>query len=141
MSVILDKRGPEKVRREVEIDLHGYDPYDLGGGCPGDIDLTTIVRQAWEQGASQLRIVHGHARNRGISRGFVNTNTGYLGLCVRRDLRFRESLRQWIKYTTLDCSHNGSTIVGLKANPTPSRTGWGADVLPPPRRYEKERAS
>jgi hypothetical protein len=107
---------------EIKIDLHGY--------RPDDIDLDTIVRQAWEQGASSLRLIHGHGRLRGRSPGFVNTNTGFLGLGIRRALRHDKDLRQWIKYTTLDCSHDGSTAIKLKSNPNPTRTGWGEDVLP-----------
>jgi hypothetical protein len=54
-----------------------------------------------------------YGRNRGISPGFVNTNTGYFGLRIRSELRHDETLRKWIKYTTLDCSHEGSTVVKL----------------------------
>ena len=107
---------------EIEIDLHGYHP--------DDIDLTTIVRQAWERGASSLRLIHGHGRWRGRSPGFVNTNTGFFGLRIRFQLRHDEDLRQWTKHTTLDCSHNGSTAIKLKPNPNPTRTCWGEDVLP-----------
>jgi hypothetical protein len=65
--------------------------------------------------------MHGHGRNRGISPGFVNTNTGYFGLYIREALRHDVSFRQWIKHTTLDCSHMESTAIKLKANPNPTR--------------------
>jgi len=104
----------------LEIDLHGYHP--------DDIDLKTIIEQAWEMGAKRIRLIHGHGRNRGISPGFVNTNTGYFGLRIRGELRATEELRRWIKHTTLDCSHDGSTSVKLKSNPNPTRAAfdWGA---------------
>jgi hypothetical protein len=36
-------------------------------------------------------------------------------------LRHNQSLRRWIKYTTLDCREMGSTTIKLKANPNPTR--------------------
>jgi hypothetical protein len=108
--------------REVVLDLHGYHP--------GDIELETLVRQAWEMGAGSIQLIHGHGRGRGLSPGFVNTNTGYFGLTIRAELRHDRSLRQWIKYTTLDCSHPGATTVKLKSNREPTRTKLDDDVLP-----------
>ena len=107
--------GP--IREKVKIDLHDYHPREI-------IDtglLQEIVRQAWEMGEDSLTLVHGHGRNRGISPGFVNTNTGYFGLRIREALRGDDSLRQWIFYTTLDRREMGSTTVRLKPNPTPIR--------------------
>jgi hypothetical protein len=101
----------------MEIDLHGYHPQEIVFSGR----LETIVQQAWEMGESELTLIHGHGRNRGISPGFVNTNTGYFGLCIRRALRHEESLRKWIKHTTLDCRQIGSTSIGLKPNPNPTR--------------------
>src|ERR1700722_2558440 len=112
---------------EVLVDLHGYYPADIIGypyavttGSP----LREIIKQAWEMGAGSIRFIHGHGHNRGISPGFVNTNTGYFGLQIRRELRYDVGLRQWIKHTTLDCSHDGSTAVKLKRNPSPTRTDF-----------------
>ena len=101
----------------VELDLHGYHPDDICGA-----PLVKIMQAAREAGAASIRLIHGHGRNRGISPGFVNTNTGYFGLRIRSDLRYDVGLRQWIKHTTLDCSHEGSTVVKLKRNPAPTRT-------------------
>jgi hypothetical protein len=98
----------------LKIDLHGYHP--------SEIDVENLVMQAWEIGASQLTLIHGHGRNRGISPGFVNTNTGYFGLCVRRAMRRNSSLKPWAKVSTLDCSQDGSTTIQLRHNPAPSRT-------------------
>ena len=56
---------------------------DLHGLHPDDIDIERAVPMAWETGAARLILIHGHGRNRGISPGFVNTNTGYFGLRVR----------------------------------------------------------
>jgi hypothetical protein len=101
----------------VQIDLHGYHPSEI-------IDagiLREIIRQAWEMGEDHLTLIHGHGRNRGISPGFVNTNTGYFGLRIREALRRDKSLRQWIFYTTLDRTQMGSTTVRLKRNLNPSR--------------------
>ncbi len=109
----------------MEIDLHDYHPSEI----VGDI-LTKIVKQTWEMGDSYLRLIHGHGRNRGISRGFVNTNTGYLGLEIRRALRHDTQLRQWIKYTTLDCSDMGVTGIKLRPNPAPMRTELDRALLP-----------
>ncbi len=107
-----------------EIDLHGYHPDDVCGE-----PLKVMIRQAWEMGADHIRFIHGHGRNRGISPGFVNTNTGYFGLRIRSELRHNTALRQWIKHTTLDCSHEGSTVVKLKRNGDPTRSKLG-DILP-----------
>ena len=98
----------------MQIDLHGYHP--------SEIDVPDLLRQAWETGALEVTIVHGHGRNRGVLPGFVNTNTGYFGLCVRRAIRRNSSLKPWVKISTLDCSHNGSTTVQLWPNPNPTRT-------------------
>jgi len=89
----------------VKIDLHGYHPREI-------VDtglLREIVRQTWEMGEHSFTLVHGHDRNRGISPGFVNTNTGYFGLRIREALRCDESLRVWIFYTTLDRRENHSS--------------------------------
>ena len=101
----------------MEIDLHGYHPAEIVfNGVLGK-----ILQQAWEMGESELTLIHGHGRNRGITPGFVNTNTGYFGLCIQRALRNDQSLRQRIKHTTLDCRQMGSTSIGLKRNSHPTR--------------------
>jgi hypothetical protein len=113
----------------MEIDLHGYHPFDIE---ENDL-LTRIVQQAWEMGEQRLVIIHGHGRTRG-TRTFSpgsNTNTGYLGVTVRRELRHGKSLRSWIKWTTLDCSDIGVTSVKLKPNPAPTRAQL--EPLPPSR--------
>ena len=109
----------------VKIDLHGYHPSAIVGP-----PMAKLIEQAWEMGADRICFIHGHGRARGISPGFVNTNTGYFGLCVRRELRSNKELRRWIKYTTLDCGDWGATTVKLKANPNPTRTGLDLAVLP-----------
>jgi hypothetical protein len=101
----------------MRIDLHGYHPAEIVFNGT----LGKIVQQAWEMGEGDLTLIHGHGRNRGISPGFVNTNTGYFGLCIRRALRHDKSLRQWIRYTTLDCRQMGYTSIRLKTNPEPAR--------------------
>jgi hypothetical protein len=103
--------------RYLEIDFHGYHPSQIIN--TGLFD--EIVKQAWQMGETRLKLIHGHGRNRGISPGFVNTNTGNFGLRVRDALRHNKSLRVWIFHTTLDCSEMGSTSVKLKPNPSPSR--------------------
>jgi hypothetical protein len=112
---------------EIEIDLHGYHPSQITGEV-----LAKILRQAWESGATEIRLIHGHGRGRGISPGFVNTNTGYLGLCLRGQLRHDDTLRQWIKISTFSCAHAGSTVIGLRRNPSPSRAEIDNDLLPEP---------
>ena len=121
---------------EIAVDLHGYHPDDITGhpyakttGSP----LSRIIEQAWEMGAGGIRFIHGHGRGRGLSPGFVNTNTGYFGLRIRRELRYDGGLRRWIKYTTLDCGDDGSTVVKLKRNPSPTRTEF--DGVFPERRF------
>ena|ERR1039458_6393769 len=110
----------------MKVDLHGYHPDQIiGTGV-----LEAILQQIWEMGETDLQIIHGHGHKKGIVVGFFNTNTGYLGLKIRRALRHDENLRQWIKHTTLDCSHDGSTTVKLKSNPTPTRTVLDPNVLP-----------
>ncbi len=114
----------DRLVHEVQIDLHGYHPDDICGE-----PLTKMITQAWEMGADSIRFIHGHGYHRGISPGFVNTNTGYFGLSIRRELRHDEQLRRWIKHSTLDCSHNGSTVVKLKPNPNRTRTEFD-DIFP-----------
>jgi hypothetical protein len=102
-----------------EFDLHGYYPGDIYDGL-----LTRIVQQTWEMGAKELVLIHGHGRNRGITPGFVNTNTGALGLAVRRTLFRGTALRQWIYHSTINRGDAGSTSVRLKPNPAPSRAAF-----------------
>jgi hypothetical protein len=110
----------------IAVDLHGYHPDDITGAT-----LEKIVQQAWETGAERIRLIHGHGYNRGISPGFMNTNTGYFGLRIRGELRCASAeLRRWIKHTTLCCSDCGATTVKLKPNPAPTRTVLDSDVLP-----------
>ena len=111
----------------MKIDLHIYRPKDLKGD-----GLAKIIQQAWETGAEKLCLVHGHGRSRGRSPGFYNTRTGRFGLIVRGQLRRNTGLRQWIKYTTLDCREWGATTVKLKANPAPSRSELDWSILPVP---------
>jgi hypothetical protein len=60
----------------MDIDLHGYDPPQIV-----ETDrLAKILQQTWEMGEPYLRLIRGHGRWRGISPGFVNTNTGFFGL-------------------------------------------------------------
>ena len=110
----------------MEIDLHGYHPSEI---VDSDV-LAKILEQAWEMGDTHLYLIHGHGRARGISPGFVNTNTGFFGLEIRRALRHDSKFRRWIKHTTLDCSDWGVTSVKLKVNPTPTRTAPDPDLLP-----------
>ena len=109
-----------------KIDLHGYRPRDFIGQ-----PMATVVQQAWEMGAERLRFVHGHGRARGKSPGFYNTRTGWLGLRIRRVLRHDRALRQWIKYSTVECTKWGVTTVGLKDNPQPTRSALDLTGLPP----------
>jgi len=104
-------------KETMEIDLHGYHPAEIVFNGT----LGKIAQQAWEMGEDELTVIHGHGRNRGISPGFVNTNTGYFGLCIRRALRHDKSLREGIRYTTLDCRQMGCTSIKLKPNPKPTR--------------------
>jgi hypothetical protein len=104
----------------MEIDLHGYHPRTV---CWGTDDLLTgLVEHAWEMGDVELCLIHGHGRNRGQSPGFVNINTGFLGLAIRRRLRYDPTLRKWIHHTTVRSDHPGATTVKLKRNPSPRRT-------------------
>ena len=91
----------------VEIDLHGYHPRDIVWNGV----LARLVEQAWEMGERELILIHGHGRNRGVTPGFVNTNTGFFGLEIRKALRHDEELRRWIRHTTLDCSNPGHSTV------------------------------
>ena len=121
----------------MEIDLHGYHPRDV---VWNDV-LVKIVKQAWEMGETDLILIHGHGRNRGITPGFVNTNTGFFGLEIRKKLRHDKELRRWILHTTLDCSNPGCTSVSLKANRSPTRTLLDLELLPKRetfRRYSRD---
>jgi hypothetical protein len=116
------RNSTTKTQDILEIDLHGYHP--------DDIDLAKIIQYAWEVGAQRIRLIHGHGHNRGISPGFLNTNTGYFGLSIRRAIRYDEDLRRGIKYTTLDCSNMGRTAVKLKKNSNPTRTHFDYASMP-----------
>ena len=61
--------------------------------------LLAVVEQAWEMGESELVLIHGHGRNRGITPGFVNTNTGFFGLEIRKALRHDVRLRSSRAFT------------------------------------------
>ena len=100
-------------RRLLDIDLHGFHP--------DDVDVEDLLKQAWEMSAAEVTLIHGHGHNRGLSVGFVNTNTGYFGLRVRGAIRRNSNLKPWVKITTLDCSHDGSTSVKLRENLNPTR--------------------
>ena len=89
-----------------------------------------LVEQAWEMGERKLILTHGHGQNRGITPGFVNTNTLFFGLEIRRVLRHDEKLRRWIHHTTLDRRNPGLTRVSLKPNRAPVRNYLDADLLP-----------
>jgi hypothetical protein len=110
----------------MEIDLHGYHPSDIVWNGV----LAKIVQQAWEMGERRLCLIHGHGRNRGITPGFVNTNTGFFGLQIRRTLRDEKELRKWIHHTTLCCDNPGTTSVVLRWNPFPTRNELDSDLLP-----------
>jgi hypothetical protein len=109
----------------MQIDLHGYHPREIVWNGA----LLALVEHAWEMGESELVLIHGHGRNRGITPGFVNTNTGFFGLEIRKALRHDVRLRRWIHYTTLDCSNPGHTRVSLKANHSPTRTRLDLELL------------
>lgn len=108
------------------IDLHGYYPADIVDSGV----LRTIAEKCWEMGVDRLCLIHGHGRNRGILPGFVNTNTGYFGLEIRRALRHDSRFREWIHHTTLNCGDPGLTSVKVKKNPSPSRKSFPDGVLP-----------
>lgn len=110
----------------MQIDLHGYHPREIVWNGA----LLALVEQVWEMGESELVLIDGHGRNRGITLGFVNTNTGFFGLEIRKALRHDVRLRRWIHYTTLDCSNPGSTSVSLKVNRSPARTCLDPELLP-----------
>jgi hypothetical protein len=108
------------------IDLHGYHPAAIVRS--GVLDK--LIQQSWEMGEPYLYFIHGHGRNRGITPGFVNTNTGYFGLQIRHALRHDRSVRTWIHHTTLNCEDMGVTWVNLKRNPAPSRSALDTDLIP-----------
>jgi hypothetical protein len=109
----------------MEIDLHGHHPQEIVS--PGVLDK--IVQQTWEMGQSSLCFIHGHGRSKGISPGFLNTNTGYFGLQIRKEFRHGLELRRWIHHTTLNCSHPGRTCVQLKKNLSPTRVKFDPDLI------------
>jgi hypothetical protein len=108
-----------------ELDLHGFHPNTLT--ATGLVQ--SLIRQAWEMGEDRLTFIHGHGHGRGkpVPHSFVNTNTGYLGLTVRRILRNDLSLRRWM-FVKFGTSDPGFTTIRLRPNHAPSRTAW--DPLP-----------
>ncbi len=109
----------------MQIDLHGYYPSQIVWNGV----LVKLVQQCWEMGETELQLIHGHGLGRGKRRRFYKTRTGAFGLAIRRFLRRNRKLRQWIKYTTLDCRKPGATSVKLKRNPAPTRTGLDAGLI------------
>jgi hypothetical protein len=75
----------------MEIELHGYYPAEIVFNGV----LGKILQQAWEMGETELTLI--------------------------RALRNDQSLRQWIKHTTLDCRQIGCTSIALKRNSHPTR--------------------
>ena len=67
---------------------------------------------------------------RNLTPGFVNTNTGFFGLQIRRTLRHEKELRKWIHHATLCRDNPGTTSVVLRWNPFPTRNELDADLLP-----------
>ena len=53
----------------MEIDFHGYHPAEIVFNGV----LSKILQQVWEMGESDLTLIHGHGRNRGITPGFVKS--------------------------------------------------------------------
>jgi hypothetical protein len=100
------------------IDLHGFHPYDK------DLfpTIEEALREAYEEGAETLCIIHGHGLHRErLFNPFVNTNTGFLGATVRGILRasVRNNLRRYM-LAKIDVSHNGSTTVRIR----PKLNAW-----------------
>ena len=95
----------------MQIDLHGYHPKEIVWNGV----LLELIKQTWEIGERELILIHGHGRNRGITLGFVNTNTGFLGLEIRGALRHDERLRQSIHHTALDCCRPGDNSCARSA--------------------------
>ena len=110
----------------MQIDLHGYHPAEVVWNGV----LAKLIEQVWEMAETELILIHGHGRNRGITPGFVNTNRGFFGLQIRSALRHDKGLRRWISYTTLDCSHPGLTSVSLRPNRSPVRVCLDPGLLP-----------
>jgi hypothetical protein len=108
----------------MEFDFHGHYPHDIvDGGI-----LFRIVQQAWEMGETELSFIHGHGRNRGISPGFINTNTGRFGLRVRVEIRNCPDFGAYIVKRSLDCRDPGTTRVRLRKNLNPSREEISSDL-------------
>jgi DNA-nicking Smr family endonuclease len=60
----------------IKIDLHGYHPSEI---VQTDV-LKKIIQQTWEMGENYVTLIHGHGRNRGISRQVLLIQTqGTLG--------------------------------------------------------------
>jgi hypothetical protein len=111
----------------MEVDLHNFHP--------SEISVLDLVRQAWETGADELVLIHGHGHKRKIQVRFVNSNTGYFGLEIRRVLRHRTGeLKEWAVVSSLNCSKPGETSIRLRSNPSPKR--YEID-LPEPTMFEK----
>jgi hypothetical protein len=108
-----------------ELDFHDYHPRTILGSEL----IETGIRQAWEMGERTLTLIHGHSRYHAVRRPFANTNTGWLGLTIRHILRHGQSLREFM-FAKIDCSHNGSTTIRLRENPSPSRTAFNFEALP-----------
>jgi hypothetical protein len=107
------------------IDLHGNRPSEIiNSGV-----FERIVRQTWEMGQTSLCFHSRPWSNRGMTPGFVNTNSGYFGLEIRKVFRHGRDLRQWIHHTTLNCSHPGKTCVRVKKNLSPTRSTFDPDLI------------
>jgi hypothetical protein len=116
-----------------EFDFHGFRVMEITDTCL----IGDIIQQCWEMGETQVKFIHGHGRNRGISPGFLNTNTGRLGVAVRSQLRNSSRLRQFIKISTLKCGDAGWTTINLKPNPNPIRTELDPNLVPEPEFFQR----
>jgi len=107
---------------ERAIDLHGMHPHDLEIPPWGTAPLLRqMIQEAWEAGCRYVRFIYGHGLGRPSGFPTPGSNTGYLGITVRRGLRALYPDLKQMMVSRLDVSHEGSTVVKLKRRKLPRR--------------------
>ena len=110
----------------VFVDLHHYSPKQV---CTSNGILSRLCWESYLLGARRLVLIHGHGRSRGKRPGRSGTNTGRLGLQIRKTLLNHKGLRLWVFPSTLRRSDRSSTSIKLRRNPKPSKTSFSEFLL------------
>ena len=99
--------------------------FDLRSECPAALGLgkfsmrpdarfVELLRTAVQSSDEWVTFLHENIRGRGIYANVVSTHTESLGLCIRRALRQEKTLHPYVRPSTIQHDHKGSTTVRLR---------------------------